>query len=597
MARENHLPRRPEQPGFPPQVLREYAIVGDGRRGALVGPHGDIGWLCAPTWDSDAVFASLLGGRGVYAVTPADPRFVWGGFYQPGSLIWTNRWTTAAAILHCREALALPADPHRTVLLRRIEAIQGDAEVLVILGPRGRFGRRKPTGLKRDHGTWHARIGSLRLRWTGGAAAQPDGGTLVARLRIPAGSHHDLVLELSDQNLDTPVPDPDQAWRTTEHVWQRENRDLPDCPGHRDADHALAILRGLTNPDGGMVAAATTSLPERAKAARNYDYRYAWIRDQCFAGQAAAAAQVDSLLDAAVAFVSARLLEDGPRMAPAYTSTGARVPSEQPLDFLPGYPGGRVMTGNHVNDQFQLDAFGEALLLLATAARRDRIDHDSWRAIETAAHSIQSRWQEPDAGIWELEPRQWTHSKLICVAGLAAVARVAPARQAAPWASLADTILADTARHGLHPSGRWQRAADDPRIDAALLLPALRGALPPDDPRTTATLSAVRAELQRDGYVYRFRPDDRPLGDAEGAFLLCGLSTALAAHQAGDPIAAAHLFERNRAASGPPGLYSEEYDVQQRQLRGNLPQAFVHALLLETAVTLTTPAAGPPTAR
>jgi GH15 family glucan-1,4-alpha-glucosidase len=152
--------------------------------------------------------------------------------------------------------------------------------------------------------------------------------------------------------------------------------------------------------------------------------------------------------------------------------------------------------------------------------------------------------------------------------------------------ALADEILAHTAARGLHPSGRWQRAFDDERLDAALLLPVVRGALPPDDARVVATHHAVIQELGQDGYLYRFRPDDRPLGEAEGAFLLCGLLAAMSAHQAGDRVGARAWFERNRSACGPPGLYAEEYDVRQRQLRGNLPQAFVHALLLQTCTAL-----------
>jgi GH15 family glucan-1,4-alpha-glucosidase len=136
----------------------------------------------------------------------------------------------------------------------------------------------------------------------------------------------------------------------------------------------------------------------------------------------------------------------------------------------------------------------------------------------------------------------------------------------------------------LHPTGRWQRSPHDDRLDAALLLPAIRGAIPADDPRTHATLRAFGQELTDDGYAYRYRPDERPLGEAEGAFLLCGFIMSLALGQQGDAVGAARWFERNRSACGPPGLLSEEFDVAQRQLRGNLPQAFVHALLLECAL-------------
>jgi GH15 family glucan-1,4-alpha-glucosidase len=150
---------------------------------------------------------------------------------------------------------------------------------------------------------------------------------------------------------------------------------------------------------------------------------------------------------------------------------------------------------------------------------------------------------------------------------------------------LADTIVAETGRTAVAGDGAWQRADDDPRVDAALLMATVRGAVGPEDPRSIATLAAIEAQLVDDGYLYRFRHDVRPLGDAEGAFLLCGFMMSLRHHVAGHRLEAMRWFERTRAACGPAGLFSEEYDVRQRQLRGNLPQAFVHALLLESAVT------------
>jgi GH15 family glucan-1,4-alpha-glucosidase len=342
-----------------------------------------------------------------------------------------------------------------------------------------------------------------------------------------------------------------------------------------------------------MVAAATTSLPERPLGGRNYDYRYAWIRDQCYAGLAVAAHGPHPLMDGTVRFLTERILDDGPDLRPAYTVAGLRIPDERALR-LRGYPGGTARSGNHVNGQFQLDGLGEVLQLLAAAARMDRLSNEDWRAAETAAAAIGKRWQEPDAGIWELDDRHWTHSRLACVAGLHAIAAAAHGsgggngdRQAARWSSLADAILADLG-DAVHPSGRWQRAPGDERTDAALLLAPIRGAVTADDPRSGATIRAVRTELADDGFLYRFRQDARPLHEAEGAFLLCGFWMALAEHAAGDHVAARQWFERNRAACGPAGLYTEEYDVLQRQLRGNLPQAFVHAAMLECAATLST---------
>jgi hypothetical protein len=576
---------------FPPHVLREYALLADGERGALVGPRGDIAWMCAPRWDSEGVFSSLIGGRGCYAVTPVG-RFVWGGYYEDGSLIWRSRWITESGITECREALAFPGDPHRMVLLRRIIAVRGSTHVEVILEPAAGFGRHRLRELHREpDGRWRGIVGDLRLRWTGGADAQlPSGGrALRATLTVAEGAHHDLILELGDTALSDQAPDPDRVWQATETGWREAIPTVGETIAPRDARHAYAVLRGLTSSGGGMVAAATMGLPERAAQGRNYDYRYVWIRDQCYAGQAVAADGAHPLLDDAVGFVAQRLLDDGPNLMPAYTITGQPVPEERSLD-LSGYPGGTDIVGNHVNAQFQLDAFGEALLLFAAAARHDHLDSDHHKAITVAVRAIQARWHQPDAGLWELDNQRWAHSRLICAAGLRAIAGAgAPATDAAGYTALADAILADTDTDCLHPTGRWQRAPSDPRVDAALLLPAIRGAVPAADSRTVATLRAVADELAEEGYVYRFRQDSRPLGHAEGAFVLCGFLMALATHQQGDTVAATRWFERNRAACGPPGLFSEEYDVAQRQLRANLPQAFVHALMLETSIRLTGP--------
>ena len=265
------------------------------------------------------------------------------------------------------------------------------------------------------------------------------------------------------------------------------------------------------------------------------------------------------------------------------------MPDQRTLD-LPGYPGGKNLIGNWVNRQFQLDVFGETLLLLAAAGRADRLDTDHWKAATVAADAITARWTEPDAGIWEIDNQPWTHSRLICVAGLRAVARLPHAGAAVgEWLALADKITADTAATAVHPSGRWQRSPQDPALDAALLLPSLRGGVPADDPRSTATLAGYLTDLTRDGYAYRFRHDDRPLADAEGSFTLCGFLVALALQQQHRPVEAARWYERTRACAGTAELYSEEFDVHQHQLRGNLPQAFVHALHLETAARLNHP--------
>jgi len=583
------------KPGeFRPHVLRDYAFIADGERGALIGPHGEIAWMCAPRWDSDAVFGSLIGARGVYSVTPVG-RFVWGGYYEPDSLIWRSRWVTETGVIECREALAFPGEQDRTVVLRRICAIEGDARLQVELEARAGFGSSALTHLERNHSVWTARTGSLNLRWQGAPAAHPSSGRshrrLIMDLEVPAGDSHDLALEIAEGELPEDPVDCEMAWRRTETSWRGAVPGLDGCLSPDEARHSYAVLRGMTSSTGGLVAAATMSLPERAEAGRNYDYRYVWIRDQCYAGHAAAAARDSSLLSDSVRFVTARLLEDGPQLVPAYTAAGGRVPDQRQLD-LPGYPGGFDLVGNWVNKQFQLDAFGDALLLLAEAADAGLIDADGLDAVETAADSIAARWTEPDAGIWEIDNQPWTHSRLTAVAGLRAISALPsiPGR-GREWLALADRIAADTAAHAVHQDGHWQRSPGDPGLDGSLLLPSLRGAVSPTDPRTIATIDAYRRQLTVDGYAYRFRHDDRPLSEAEGSFTLCGFVMAMAACQQERWVEARSWWERSRASCGPGMLYSEEYDTSEHQMRGNLPQAFVHALMLESAAMLgSTPA-------
>ena len=583
-------------PEFPPHVLREYAFLADGERGILVGPRGDLAWMCFPHWDSAAIFSSLIGGSGVYAITPKE-RSVWGGFYEEGSLIWHGRWVTdTRSVIECREALALPSERDRAVLLRHVTALEGTARVQMIFNPRGDFGQAPFRNLHLDErGVWSGQIDEIEVHLSGAAEAtpRPDGhrGTaLVLDFELAEGTNRDFVLTIGQRQLERPTPDSDVAWSETEAAWQERVPQFTDIYARRDARQAYALLSGLTSQSGGMVAAATMSLPERATEGRNYDYRYVWIRDQCYAGQAVAATGAHPLLDSAVKFVSERLLEHGPGLKPVYRTSGESTPGERHLG-LPGYPGGDDIVGNNARNQFQLDAFGESLLLLAAAARHDRLEPDSWRAATIAARAIEERWREPDAGIWELEPDEWTHSRLICAAGLRAISAHAQAgERVMDWLALAERITADASSRSVHPTGRWQRSPSDARLDAALLLPAIRKAIPADDPRSLATVRAFAVELTQDGYAYRYQPDERPLGEAEGAFLLCGFILSRAYLEEGNAIESARWFERTRSACGSPGLFAEEFDVTQHQLRGNLPQAFVHAWLLEcAAVQHTTP--------
>jgi alpha,alpha-trehalase len=569
---------------FPPQTLRQYALLADGERGAVIGPHGDIAFLCLPRWHDDAVFSSLIGGGGHYAVTPSDARYVWGGHYEDGTLIWRSRWVTTTAEIECREALALPADTATAVLLRRVEAVAHDAQVRVVLDPQPGFGAHRVDWSNPEPGVWEGAAGGLHFRWSGAPErTRHRDGAIEGEISIAEGRRHSMVLEASTKPLG-PLPDAAALWDATEARWADRPR-LADSLAPVDVRRAHAVLTGMTSADGGMAAAATMSMPERSEAGRNYDYRYAWIRDQCYAGEAAAKAEAWPLLDNAADFVAARLLEDGPDLKPAYTVNGGGVPAERTLD-LTGYPGGADKAGNWVNEQFQLDAFGEALILFSTAYRARRVDTFHVKAAHAAIAAIEQRRSDADSGIWELKPQRWAHSRLMCAAGLRQFADAHGGTQSDSWRQHADDLVAEVRSDCVHPSGRWQRAPDDDRLDASLLIPAIRGAVAVDDPQAVTTWRAVDQDLADDGYVYRYRHNDGPLADAEGAFILCGFHMALACSQQGDDLEAVHYFERNRSALGPPGLFTEEFDVVQRQLRGNFPQAFVHALLMEAAVEL-----------
>jgi hypothetical protein len=571
---------------FPTQALREYALLADGERGVVVGPRGEFAWMCAPRWHDPAVLATMIGGRGVFAVTPVGQRFVWGGQYEEGTLIWRSRWVTTDSEVESREALARPADLHTAVLLREITGVEGVSRVQVVFEPAADFGRHGLSELRRaDDGTWTGRTGPLHFRVSGLGDAKPDRDALVTEVVVGPGDSRSVVVEISDRPLPETAPPAAAAWTETERSWKHDIPDLGHLRASRDVRHAYAVLRGLTSSDGGMVAATTTSLPERAEMGRNYDYRYVWVRDQAMVGQAIARVGDHSMLWSAVNFLTERLLQDGAGLHPAYVVDGSNVPEEQTLE-LPGYPGGNDKIGNKAAEQFQLDAFGEALLLFKAVSEYGDLSSDTWKAAEAAATAIGECWQEPDAGVWEIEPQRWTHSRMMCIAGLRGMAELAPDRLAGPWQDLAATLERQIGSDSVHPENRWMRAPGDLRVDGALLIPVLRGVMHPDDPRTRNTVHAIAEELGQDHYLYRFRHSGGPLHETEGAFLLCGFHMSAALGVLGEDIEAARWFERNRSACGPPGLLTEEFDVIQRQLRGNLPQAFVHGALIEAAARL-----------
>jgi hypothetical protein len=368
-----------EHGGFRPAVLREHSLIADGERGAVIGPHGNILWMCVPRWHDEPVFAALIGGLGHYTVTPSDSWNVWGGSYLPGSLIWCGRWVTTHSIIECEDSLSYPGDREAAVILRRIRAVSGPARVTVSCQPSSGFDSHLLSEAQKADGVWTGQVDDVRMRWQGAADAQLDtDGCLRFDLELEQGEEHTLALELSRSPLpETPV-DAAELLESTYRSWDRTVAEV-DRPGtNADILQSYAVLAGLTSRDNGMVAAVTMSLPERPKAHRDYDYRYAWIRDQCYVGQAVAQLGPNPLLEAALTFVSDRINEHGTDLKPAYRVDGGDLPDEHRVGLL-GYPGGTNIAGNWVNDQFQLDTPGEALNLFAKAADLDRMNGRRWR--------------------------------------------------------------------------------------------------------------------------------------------------------------------------------------------------------------------------
>ena len=236
------------------------------------------------------------------------------------------------------------------MILRRIEAVDGPARVDVLLDVRAGFGRSRMKDLSLAAGRWTGRSGAIRFRWSAAARARRTADGLAFTVSVPGAP-----------------PAPDDAWAATEQSWSKVVPDCADLVAARDARHAYTVLHGLTSASGAMVAAVTTSLPERLEGGRNYDYRYAWIRDQCYAGLAVAAHDPHPLLQGTVRFLTERILGDGPWLMPAYTAGGERIPDERSLR-LRGYPGGGARAGNRVIGQFQPQAFVHAGML-ETAVR------------------------------------------------------------------------------------------------------------------------------------------------------------------------------------------------------------------------------------
>ncbi len=376
--------------------------------------------------------------------------------------------------------------------------------------------------------------------------------------------------------------------------WLRSARFLPDHPWREPIQRSVLAVKGLTYmPTGSLVAALTTSLPETPGGARNWDYRFTWMRDATFTLRALHLLGLDWEADDFMQFVADLEPNDDGSLQIMYGIDGRRDLAESTLDHLTGYDGARpVRVGNGAFDQRQNDVFGAVLdsIFIHTQHSR-RLPERLWPIIETQAAGALAIWKHPDQGIWEArgEPQHYVSSKLMCWVALDRAAKLAEIRGAPEnrdtWRAAADEIHADILANGVRKDGALVQHYGTEALDASTLLAALLGFLPGDDPRLHASVTAVADELTEDGFVLRYRTDetDDGMSGKEGTFLICSFWLVSALTVVGEHARAHGLMERLLAIASPLGLYAEEFMPDTHRHLGNVPQAFSHLALIEAA--------------
>jgi GH15 family glucan-1,4-alpha-glucosidase len=593
--------------------IADYALLSDCRSAALVSRAGSVDWLCFPRFDAPSVFARLLDrdaghfAVGVPAAT-ATRRYV----DQTMALETTFQSATGTAVLVDALAVGRNERGHDLgagspgVLLRRLVCTDGEVQVDLAYAPRPEYGLIHPL-LEAVPGGLAARGGADRLLLSTPLEVdlRVDGATATGQLTLRAGEAAGFALAHGRSWEPTPtVWDQDQiaarladtvagwrSWSAMHQTYQGPWRDL--------VHHAGRVLQALTyQPTGAIVAAPTTSLPETVGGERNWDYRYAWVRDACLTMEALWVAACPDEADQFFGFLAdaaASQLHRGVDLQIMFGIGGERDLSERTLPQLGGWRGSRpVRVGNGAWTQRQLDVYGE---LLGAAQRLveqlGALDPVARRFLVAAADTAAVRWKEQDQGIWEVRgpPRDFLHSKLLCWVALDRAIGLADqldaADRVAGWAAARAQIRAAILERGWSPRvGAFTQAFGGQDLDASGLLLAITGFLPAADPRMRATIDATAERLtDQRGLVYRYRSQDGLEGQ-EGAFLLCTFWLAQAQALAGELDRARATFERAAGYANDVGLLAEEVDAG-GELLGNYPQAFSHIGLVNAAWAIT----------
>jgi GH15 family glucan-1,4-alpha-glucosidase len=582
------------------QRIEDYALIGDTHTAALVGRDGSIDWLCFPRFDSGACFAALLGTpkNGRWLIAPQAEVTKTTRRYRGATLVletWFETEEGSVRLIDC-----MPHRDHHADVLRIVEGVRGRVPMQMELVMRFDYGWIVPWVRQVEHGLL-AIAGPDALSLRTPVKTEGRDMTTVAEFAVDEGERVPFVLTWHPSTERTPHQvDPERLLESTERWWTEWTSACKYQGRWRDrVIRSLITLKALTyEPTGGIVAAATTSLPEHLGGVRNWDYRYVWLRDATFTlfalslgGYAEEArAWRDWLLRAAAG--------DPSQLQTMYGPAGERRLTELELDWLSGYEGSRpVRVGNAAVNQLQLDVYGEVMDALHVA-RRSGLDTEphAWNLQRALLDFLESNWRRPDEGIWEVRGprRHFTHSKVMAWVGLdRAVKAVERHRLEGPvdrWRALRSEIHDEVMREGFDPTrNAFVQSYGSDRLDASLLLIPLVGFLPPTDERVRGTVEAIERDLCQDGLVLRYRPDDEAvdgLPPGEGAFLACTFWLVDNLWLIGRRKDAERLFERLMGLCNDVGLLAEEYDPVAGRLLGNFPQAFSHVSLVNSAWNL-----------
>jgi GH15 family glucan-1,4-alpha-glucosidase len=581
--------------------IEDYALIGDTQTAALVGLNGSVDWLCFPRFDSDACFAALLGdeSHGRWVVAPAGAVRRTTRSYAGDTLVLETTHETDTGVVRVLDFM--PPRGRAPDIVRIVEGVSGSVEMRTDLAIRFGYGSVVPWVRRVDDAV--VAVGgpdALCLRTpvtlTGREMQHSGVFTVAAGERVPFvltwfPSHEVLPKEINAEH----------ALDDTLSYWSEwSGRCTYAGPYESLVRRSLMVLKALTYaPTGGIVAAATTSLPEAIGGVRNWDYRYCWLRDATFTLQSLLRAGYSDEAAAWRDWLLRAVAGDPSDLQIMYGAAGERRLPEMTLDWLPGYESSPpVRIGNGAAGQLQLDVFGEVMDCLYEA-RKESIAYDpvAWALQCRLLEHLETAWRQPDEGIWEVRGprRHFTHSKVMAwVAfdrGARTVDRLGLRGDADRWRAIAREIHEEICAQGYDAErSTFTQSYGAPELDASLLLLPLVGFLPPDDPRLVGTVRAIERELVEDGLVLRYRTDAASnvdgLPPGEAAFLACSFWLADCYALMGRRDDAVELFDRLCALTNDLGLLAEEYDVRLGRQVGNFPQAFSHVSLVDTAFRL-----------